>query len=106
MSVTTGTNVTFKVQATGDYLHFQWQKDCIDLSDDDKYQDTDTDTLHILKVEKSDSKASYRCHIKNDADEKFSKQAVLTVSKLIIAVNDMYFTCNQTYLCMVLAISK
>ena len=84
MSVATGTGITFKVQATGDCLHFRWQKDCIDLCDDNRYRDTDTDTFHISKVEKSDNKAHYRCHIKNDLDEKFSKEAVLTVSKLII----------------------
>ena len=82
MSVTTGADVTFEVRATGDNLHYQWQKDDINLSDDNRYQDTGTDTLHILKVEKS--KASYRCHIENDLGGKFSKEAVLTVSKLII----------------------
>ena len=92
MSVTTGADVTFKVQATGDCFCYQWQKDGIDLSDDDRHQDTDTDTLHILKVEKS--KASYRCHIMNDFGERFSKEAVLTVSKLIIVEDDIYFTAS------------
>ena len=86
MSVATGTRITFKVQATGDCLHFRWQKDCIDLCDDNRYRDNDTDTFRISKVEKSD-KASYRCHIKNDLGEKFSKEAVLTVSKWIIVVD-------------------
>ena len=81
MSVATGKDVTIRVQATGDCLHFQWQKDCIDVCDDNRYRDTDTDTLLISKVEKSGNKAGYRCHIKNGLDEKFSKEAVLTVSK-------------------------
>ena len=72
------------VQGTGDNLHYQWQKDEIDLSDDDRYHDTDTDTLHIMQVEKGDSKAHYRCHVKNEIGEEFSKEAILTVSKLVI----------------------
>ena len=92
MSVTSGADVTFKARATGDNLHYQWRKDDIDLSDDNRYRDTDTDTLHILKVEKSDSKASYRCHIKNDLGERFSKEAVLIVSKLIIDEDGICFT--------------
>ena len=72
------------VQTTGDNLHYRWQKDGIDLSDDDRYCDTDTDTLHIVKVEMGDSKAHYRCHVKNETGEEFSREAVLTVSKLVI----------------------
>ena len=69
---------------------FKWQKDRkTDLSDDEKHYDTATDTLTIVEVEKSD-KGCYRCRIKNDLDEKFSKVAVLAISKLIIVV-DMYF---------------
>ena len=48
-----------KVQATGDNLHYQWQKDSIDVSDGDRHHDTGTDTLHIVQVEKGDSKARY-----------------------------------------------
>ena len=70
-SVTTGADVTFTVHATGDNLHYQWQKDGIDLSDDDRYHDTDT--LHIMQVEKGDNKAHYRCHVKNEIGEEFQK---------------------------------
>ena len=88
-----GTNVEFKIEATGVDLAFKWQKDRkSDLTDDEKYCDTDTDTLNIVEVEKCD-KGRYRCRIKNDLDDKFSKEAVLTVSKLIIVV-DMCFTSN------------
>ena len=70
---------------------FKWQKDRKTyLSDDEKYYDTGTDALHILEVEKSD-KGRYRCRIKNVLDEKFSKESVLAISKLIIVVDDMYF---------------
>ena len=74
------------VRAAGDNLRYQWQRDGIDLSDDDRHHDTGTDTLHIVKVEKGDSKAHYRCHVKNEIGEEFSREAVLTVSKLMVEV--------------------
>ena len=79
--------MTMSVQATGGNLCYQWQKDGNDLSDDDRHHNTDTDTLHIVKVEKGDSEACYRCHVTNEIREEFSKEAILTVSKLII---DLY----------------
>ena len=80
-----GRKATFKVEATGDCLKFKWQKDRkINLSDDEKCYDTDTDTLHIVKVEKGDNKARYQCLVKNEIGEEFSKDVVLTVSKLVI----------------------
>ena len=79
-----GTEVKFKIEATGDDLKFQWQKNRkTDLSDDDKYCDTDTDTLHIVEVEKDD-KGRYRCRVSNYTGKTFSKEASLTVSKLVI----------------------
>ena len=78
------------MQATGDN---QWQKDKNYLSDDDRHHGTDTDTLHIVKVEKRDSKARYRCSVKNKKEE-FSKEAVLTVSKLVINVFNMCTAIN------------
>ena len=71
------------VQATGDNLHYQWQKNGIDLSDDIRHHDTGTDTLRIVKVEKGDSKR-YRCSVKNEIGEEFSEEAVLNVGKLVI----------------------
>ena len=79
-----GTYVKFKIEATGDDLKFQWQKNRnIDLSDDEKYCDTDTDTLHIVEVEKGD-KGRYRCCVSNYIGETFSEEAFLTVGTLII----------------------
>ena len=85
-SVATGTDTTMTVQATGDNLHYQWQKNGNKLSDDGRHHGTGTDTLRIVKVEKGDSKC-YRCSVKNEIGEEFSKEAVLTVSKLVI---DLY----------------
>ena len=74
------------VQATGDNLHYQWKRDGSNLSDDDRHHGTGTNTLHIVKVEKGDSKAHYQCSVRNEIGEEFSKEAVLTVSKLIIGL--------------------
>ena len=79
-----GTDVKFKIEATGVDLMFKWQKDRkTDLSDDEKYYDTSTDALHIVEVEKGD-KGRYRCRVSNYIGETFSEEAVLTVSKLVI----------------------
>ena len=76
------------VQATGDNLLYQWKKDGINLSDDNRHHGTGTDTLHIVKVEMGDSKARYQCSVKNEIGEEFSEEAVLTVSKLIIGLHE------------------
>lgn len=80
-SVVTGQPTTFTVEATGDDLWFKWQKNGVDLSEDGRHHGTDTDTLHIVNVEKDDNKSHYRCLVKNDIEESFSQQAVLTISK-------------------------
>ena len=89
-SLAPGTEASFRVQATGYCLQFQWQKNNNDLSDDDRNHGTGTDTLHIVKVEKVDNKARYRCHVKNEIGKKFSKEAVLTVGKLVINAVDIF----------------
>ena len=58
----------------------------MDLSDDDRYHKTDTNTLHIERVMKNDNKARYQCLVKNDVRKDLSKEAVLTVSKLAVYV--------------------
>ena len=80
LSVVTGVDIDFNIQATGDNLQFQWQKDGSDLSEGGKYCGTDTDTLRIIKMEEDD-KGCYRCVVKNDVEMKFSHEALLTVSK-------------------------
>ena len=72
----------FKVEATGDDLHFQWQKECVDIDDGDGYRGTNTHTLHIFNVEKN-HKGHYRCHVKNYVAGTHSDEALLTVSKLL-----------------------
>ena len=85
-SLAPGAIANFRVRATGENLHYQWQKDRVDLSDNDRHHDTGTDTLHIVKVEKGDNEARYRCRVKNEIGEEFSKEAVLKVGKLVVNV--------------------
>ena len=76
----TGTKVTFCVEAKGDDLKFQWQKDGMDL-DDDHIRGADPKTLSIQSVQKSD-KGCYRCLVKNAVDSKLSSESELSVCKL------------------------
>ena len=73
----------FKVEATGDNLEFQWQKDCNIINDGsgDGYRGTNSQTLWILNVEKKHT-GHYRCHVMNYIEGKHSNEALLTVSKL------------------------
>ena len=82
-SVATGTEVKFNVKATGDCLHFQWNKDSKELLEDRKYRGTKTDTLRIKDVDKS-VKGIYQCLVSNDVGEKLSEEADLLVSKLFV----------------------
>ena len=79
-SVLTGAQVTFKVEATGDDLTFQWQKDGSDVLNDSNYSGTDTSTLMIQHVKKSDG-GCYRCFVSNEAkiEGEVSDEAQLTV---------------------------
>ena len=79
-SVAIGVNVEFSIEATGDNVQFQWQKDGIDLSDGDKYRGVNTDTLGIIAVEGSDE-GDYRCLVKNDVGKVFSDGAHLSFGK-------------------------
>jgi len=75
----TGTKVTFCVEATGDDLKFQWQKDGKDLDDDHRIHGTDTNILSIQSVQKSD-KGYYTCLVKNAVGSKLSSSSELHVS--------------------------
>ena len=74
---------TFEIEATGDDLTFQWQKNGSDLHSDSNYSGTDTKTLKIQHVKKGDA-GHYRCLVKNrvEKDGKLSKEAELAVCKL------------------------
>jgi len=71
-TVSEGTNVTFTVKASGDGLHYQWQKNGTDIADS-----TNT-TLTLHSVTKADS-GSYTCVITNKCSKMITKAAILNV---------------------------
>ena len=82
-SVSTGAEaITFKIEATGDELTFQWQKNGSDLHSGSSYSGINTNTLKIQQVKKSDA-GHYRCLVKNRVvrDGKLSKETKLSVCK-------------------------
>ena len=85
-SVATGTDATFRVEATGDDLQFQWQKDERNIiANESRFKvnkTKDTSTLCIHCVHKSD-KGHYRCLIKIlvEKNGKHSHKAELAVCK-------------------------
>ena len=81
-SVPTGAQTTFTVEATGDALTFQWQKNTNDVHNDGNYSGTDTNTLSIRPVKKSHA-GCYRCLVMNDVkkDGILSREAELSVCK-------------------------
>ena len=84
-SVATGASTSFTVEAPGDDLQFKWRKDGKDLHDGSKYRGTNTDTLPIKDVEKSDE-GRYQCLVKNIRGEELSEDADVAVSKLVMNV--------------------
>jgi len=80
--VATGKDTEFSIEIIGNHLQFQWQKDGIDLSDGDKYQGVNTDTLCITTVKESDE-GHYRCFVMSDVGKHFLDEAFLRVSKLL-----------------------
>ena len=82
-SVPAGAEATLKVKAEGDYLAFQWQKNGSDLHNDSTYSGTDTKTLKIEHVKRSEE-GHYRCRVKNEVDKdgELSKEAHFTVCEL------------------------
>ena len=88
-SVASGTDATFTVEATGDEIEFQWQKNERNIvGNESRFKVSrcaDTSTLCIQNTEKND-KGHYRCLIKNPVEkkEKPSKKAGLSVCKLVL----------------------
>ena len=79
-SVPTGSQATFTIEATGDDLTFQWQKNDNDVHNGSNYSGADTNTLSIQHVKKSHA-GCYRCLVKNDVKKggEVSDEAQLTI---------------------------
>ena len=84
-SVTTGSQTSFTIEATGDDLTFQWQKNSTDVHNDSNYSGTDTNTLSIQNVNRGDE-GFYRCLVKNEVkrDGEISEEAKLTVCESVL----------------------
>ena len=88
LSVATGADTMFRVEATGDELQFHWQKDGIDIDSSEPRLHCNSvgnaSTLHIKDTKKSD-KGHYRCLIKNPVEQRgmLSKEANISVCKFI-----------------------
>ena len=88
-SVSPGADVAFTVEATGDDLQFQWQKDGKHIDRDEsrlQYSQTDkSSTLHIRCVDRSDN-GHYECRVRNAVERngKTSHTAELTVCEFFL----------------------
>ena len=99
--VATGMDAVFTVEATGDDLQFQWQKDgeCID-----KYEpwfhcsQTDTTSTLCIKRVLKNNKGHYKCVVKNQVAEsgEVSHEAELFVCELAFIIIDVcrMLTCS------------
>ena len=75
------------IEATGDSLTFQWQKNGSDVHNGSNYSGTDTKTLSIQEVKKSDE-GCYRCLVINEIkkDGILSEEAQLSVCKFKLCI--------------------
>ena len=88
-SVATGADITFKIEASGDSLEFQWQKNGVDIGTNEYRlcsSKPNTSTLQILCVKKSDQ-GHYRCLVKNPIEQsgKSSYDAKLAICKFVLS---------------------
>ena len=76
-----GNLVTFTIQATGtEPLNYQWERKTGDGNDVERIPGTNSSTLTILNVQKS-NEGSYCCTVSNCAGSETSQCATLTVGK-------------------------
>jgi uncharacterized repeat protein (TIGR02543 family) len=79
-TVTEGQTVIFTVVATGDEpFNYQWKKNNLDLTDDDRISGATTATLTISNAQVSDA-GNYTCYVSNPAGNAMSETATLTVT--------------------------
>ena len=94
----TGKPIAFTVEATGDDLQFQWQKNGKDIDrNGSRLQCSQTDhssTLHIQHVKKSDQ-GHYKCLVKNSVEKSGTNS---DVAKLIVREFFCVFVCLLRFL--------
>ena len=107
-SVPTAGETIFKIEARGDDLQFQWLKNSTNLKNDSTYSGTDTNTLRIQHVKKSDE-GCYRCLVNNEVkkDGILSEKAQLSVCKFtfIYCVNAVETIVHKSMTCCIIFLS-
>ena len=104
-SVATKAHTNFIVEAIGDNLQFQWQKDGKNIDRNESrfqcIQTNKTSTLHIHHVEKGD-RGHYKCLVKNltDKSERLSNVAKLTVCEYSFVCTMTIFLVEIGLLCI------
>ncbi len=78
LETTPGSNVSFRVNASGTDLIYQWRRGQSDLSDTEKFLGTDTRELTVVAVEEADE-GNYSCTVQNLLDSVSSRAALLTI---------------------------
>ncbi len=81
--MTPGTDVTFRVEANGTDLMYQWRRGQDSLTDTAKFLGTTTPELTITDIEEADE-GGYSCLVQNDLNNISSRVANLTVCEYSI----------------------
>ena len=87
--VSHGNSTAFFVEAIGDGLTYQWQKNNMSLqpTNGKKFEGVDTMTLTVNDVDIQDS-GTYRCVVTNGTGNNvISNEVTLTVGKLLYIIN-------------------
>ena len=81
--------MTFAIEATGtEPLNYQWGHKIEDGNDVERIPGTNSSTLTIPSVQKSDE-GSYCCIVSNCAGSETSECATLTVGEIYIFINNL-----------------
>ena len=79
-----GSSASFTVNATGASLHYQWQKDGLDLTDGARVSGANSSTLNLVNLAKTDA-GNYHVALTNLAGAVTSQDAALVVVDALFA---------------------
>lgn len=93
-SLCEGDNATISISVSGDNLTYQWQKDGLDITDDNHFTGTNTSDLVISNARDEDA-ATYGCVIGQGACEFNFDESLITVSlfPVISGISDNQSIC-------------
>lgn len=78
-TITEGESAVFSIQAQGTELFYQWQRDSADISD------ATSATYTLSSVSMADSGSMFRCIVSNSVGDTFSNEAMLIVTRAVVA---------------------